>query len=277
MKRWLLIGGGLLGGLIVVIAIVLFFVVSSLDSIIKAAVEKYGSEVTQVEVRLDKAKVSITSGEGSLRGLTVGNPKGFKTARAFSLGEISIVLDVGTVTQNPVVIKEIVISAPEVTYELGSGGSNIDIIQRNINAYAGTGKGKVKENAPSKGDDQGGKKLIIQHLYVKKGKVNVSATMLKGKALSAALPDIHLKDIGKQKGGADPREVVEKLVRAISQSAGKAVGTLDLDKVVGSAKETVAGMKGQLEGVKGSAASAKQAAEEGAKKLGGAFKKMFRD
>ena len=275
MKRWLLIGSGLVAGLIVVIAIVLFFVVSSLDSIIKAAVEKYGSEVTQVEVRLDKAKVSITSGEGSLLGLTVGNPKGFKTDQAFSLGEISVALDVGTVTQDPIVIKEIVISAPEVTYELGSGGSNIDAIQRNVNAYAGTGKGKAKEKAPSKGDDQEGRKLIIQHLYVKKGKVNVSATMLKGETLSAALPDIHLRDIGKQKGGADPTEVVEKLVRAISQSSVKAVGTLDLDKVVGSAKEAVAGMKGQLEGAKGSTAGAKVAAEEGAKSLGGAFKKAF--
>ncbi len=275
MKRWLLIGSGLVGGLIVVIAIVLFFVVSSLDSIIKAAVEKYGSEVTQVEVRLDKAKVSITSGKGALRGLTVGNPEGFKTDRAFSLGEISVALDVGTVTQNPVVIKEIVILAPVVTYEMGPEGSNIDTIQRNVNAYAGTGKGKAKEKAPSKGDDQEGRKLIIQHLYVKKGKVNISATMLKGKELSAPLPDIHLKDIGKQKGGADPSEVVEKLVRAISQSVGKAVGTLDLDKLVGSAKQAVAGVKGQLEGVKGSAASAKQAVEEGAKKLGGAFKKMF--
>ncbi len=275
MKRWLLIGGGLVGGLIVVIAIVLFFVVSSLDSIIKAAVEKYGSEVTQVEVRLDKVKVSITSGEGTLRGLTVGNPEGFKTDRAFSLGEISVALDVGTATQNPVVIKEIVISAPEVTYELRSGGSNIDVILRNVNAYAGTGKGKAKEKAPSKGDDQEGRKLIIQHLYVKKGKVNVSATILKGEKLSAALPDIHLKDIGKQKGGADPSEVVEKVVRAISQSAGKAVGALNLDKMVGSAKEAVAGMKGQLEGAKGAVTSAQEAAEKGTKSVGGALKKMF--
>jgi hypothetical protein len=273
MKRWLLIGGGLVGGLIVVIAIVLFFVVSSLDSIIKTAVEKYGSEVTQVEVRLDKAKVSITSGEGSLRGLTVGNPEGFKTDSAFSLGEISVVLDVGTVTQNPIVIKEIVITAPEVTYELGSGGSNIDVIQRNVNAYGGTGKGKAK--AAPKGDDQEGRKLIIQNLYVKKGIVNVSAAMLKGKKLSAALPDIHLKDIGKQKGGADPSEVVEKLVRAISQSSVKAVGTLDLDKLVGSTMEAVADMKGQIEGAKGSATSAQKAAEEGAKSVGGALKKMF--
>lgn len=275
MKRWLLIGGALVGGLIVVIAIVLFFVVSSLDSIIKAAVEKYGSEVTQVDVRLDRAKVSITSGEGALRGLTVGNPKGFKTDRAFSLGEISVALDVGTVTQNPVVIKEIAISAPEVTYELGSGGSNIDVIQRNVNAYTGTGKGRTKEKASSKDPDKEGRKLVIQNLYVKKGKVNVSATMLKGKKLSAALPDIHLKDIGKQKSGAEPGEVVAKLVTAISQSTGKAVGTLDLGKVVGSAKEAVAGMKGQLEGAQETAAGAKEAAEKGAKGVGDTLKKMF--
>ncbi|MFQ5930372.1 MAG: hypothetical protein ACE5MK_11790, partial [Acidobacteriota bacterium] len=252
-----------------------FFVLSSLDSIIKAAVEKYGSEVTQVKVRLDQAEVSITSGEGALRGLTVGNPEGFKTDRAFSLGEISVVLDVGTVTQDPVVIKEIVISAPEVTYELGSGGSNIDAIRRNVNAYVGTGQGKAKEKSASKDDDKEGRKLVIQHLYVKKGKVNVSATMLKGKQLSAPLPDIHLTDIGKQKGGAEPGEVVEKLVRAISQGAGKAVGTLDLDKVVGAAKEAVAGMKGELERAKGTGTSAKDAAEKGAKSVGDTFKKMF--
>jgi len=40
-------------------------------------------------------------------------------------------------------------------------------------------------------------------------------------------------------------------------------------------KEAVAGMKGQLEGAKGSAAGAKEAAEKDAKSLGGAFKKMF--
>ena len=269
MKRWLLIGGGLVGGLVVVIAIVLYFVVSSLDSIIKAAVEKYGSEVTQVDVRLDRAKVSITSGEGALRGLTVGNPSGFETDRAFSLGEISVALDVGTVTQNPVVIKEIVIVAPEVTYELGSGGSNIDVIQRNVKAYGGTGKGKSKEKAAPKEDDQEGRKLIIQHLYVRKGKVNVSAAMLKGETMSAALPDIHLKDIGKQKGGADPSEVVEILVRAISQSSVKAVGTLDLNKLVGSATESVAGMKGQIEGA--------TAGTVDAKSVGGALNKMLGD
>ena len=40
--------------------------------------------------------------------------------------------DAGSLGANPVIIDDIVISAPEVTYELGPGGSNIDAIQRNI-------------------------------------------------------------------------------------------------------------------------------------------------
>ena len=271
MKRLLLIGGGVVGGLIVIIAIVLYFVFSSLDSIIKAAVEKYGSEVTQVDVRLDHAKVSITSGEGALRGLTVGNPDGFKSDHAFSLGEISVELDVGTVTQNPVVIKKIVITAPEVTYELGSRGSNIDVIQRNANAYGGSGKGKakVKKQSPSSGGDQEGRKLVIQNLYIRKGKVNISSPMLKDQKLSAELQTIHLKDIGKKRGGAVPSEVVEILVKAIGQSSVKAAGTLDLNKVLG-----LAGMKGQIGGAEVSAESVKKTVED-AKSVGGAFKKML--
>jgi hypothetical protein len=44
------------------------------------------------EVRLNEAEVSATSGQGALLGLTIGNPKGFKTDSAFRLGEISLTL-----------------------------------------------------------------------------------------------------------------------------------------------------------------------------------------
>ena len=260
MKRWFFIGGGVLAGLILLLLVILFFVVSSLDSLIKAAVEQYGSEITQVEVRLKEAEVSVTSGKGALRGLRVGNPEGFQTPNAFSLGEISLVLDVATVTKDTIVIKEIVITAPEVTYELGVRGNNIDAIRRNIEASLGKGKGKPKGKVASK-DEGGGPKLVIEHLYVRNGKVNVSATMLKGRKLSAPLPEIHLTGIGKKRGGATPGEVVQKVVGAIGQGTTKAVATLNLDKVLGTAKDTVTGVKGLSE-----------KAVEG---VGGTFKKLF--
>ncbi len=260
MKRWIFIAGGVLSALVLLVGIILFFVVSSLDSLIKVAVEQYGSEITQVEVRLNEAEVSVTSGQGALRGLSVGNPKGFQTPNAFQLGEISIALDVGTVTQDTIVVKEIVITAPEVTYELGIQGNNIDAIRRNVDASLSKGKGKSKGKSASKGDE-GGPKFVIEHLYIRNGKVNVSATMLKGKTLSASLPEIHLTGIGKKRGGATPGEVIQKVVGALGQGTTRAVATLNLDKVLGTAKGTLTGVKGLV--------------EKGVEGVGGAIKKLF--
>jgi len=89
MKKILYIGGALLA----VIAIGLYFLFSSLNSIVKAAVEKVGSDATQAQVRLKEVDIQIASGKGVIRGLMVGNPAGFKTEMAFNLGEISLQVD----------------------------------------------------------------------------------------------------------------------------------------------------------------------------------------
>lgn len=256
MKKLIYIGVALL----VVIAIGIYFLFSSLNSIVKAAVEKVGSDATQAQVRLANVDIQITSGKGAMRGLTVGNPSGFKTDRAFSLGEISLQVDVGSVTKDTIVIKEVVIAAPEVTYELATGGSNIDALQRNVNAYTGGGGGKTEKG---KGSSEGGKKMVIENLYVRNGKVNVSATALGDKTMTTPLPDIHLTNIGKQSGGATAGQVTQQVLSAIGQSASKAATSLpEVGKLVGSMKERAAGVVG--------------AAKEGAaKEAGEGLKKLF--
>ncbi|MDP6477679.1 MAG: hypothetical protein QGG38_04985 [Nitrospinaceae bacterium] len=105
MKRWL--GVGVAG--IVVIGVGLFFLVSSLDKIITHAVETFGSDITQAKVSLDKSKISPSAGKGALKGLTIGNPKGFQTDNAFALGQVSLALDMESITEPTVVINEIII------------------------------------------------------------------------------------------------------------------------------------------------------------------------
>jgi uncharacterized protein involved in outer membrane biogenesis len=258
MKRWLLIGGGL----VVVIVAGLFYLYSSLGSLIKTAVEKYGSEITQAKVRLNEAEVSATSGAGALRGLYVGNPQGFKTASAFQLGEISLTLDVGTIASDPVIIKEIVVSAPEVTYELGPQGSNIDAIKRNVDAYTKSGGTEKKAESTAGSKKTPGRKVVIENLYIRNGRVNIGST-LSDKTMSAPLPDIHLTNIGKQKGGATPGEVAEKIIGALGQSANTAVASVDTSKVLGEAKKQFA-------------ATASGVEEKGKSAVGG-VKKFFTD
>ncbi|MBI3453905.1 MAG: hypothetical protein HY057_13935, partial [Rhodospirillales bacterium] len=159
MLRKLLIG---LAAVIVVVAGGLYFVYSNLDSLIKTAVETYGSQATQAEVRLDKVNLSPTTGEGGLVGLRVGNPKGFATPEALRLGEVRMTVDVSTLASSPVIVREIVIVKPQVTYERGPGGSNLEALQKSAAAYAGIGqRGAASGEKQEAGQ---GPKIIIENL-----------------------------------------------------------------------------------------------------------------
>lgn len=215
---------------------VFMFVLSSLDGIILEAVETYGSEITQAKVSLAAVELDLTSGRGSLRGLSVGNPKGFNMPSAFELGAISIAIDSSTVSDDTIVINEIVIDSPVVTYELGAGGSNIDAIQRNVEAYMAQ-----FGDDPADGGG-GGPKLIIDDLYIRGGVVNISATFLDGKALSAELPDIHLEDIGREDEGASPAAIAEQIIAALTAGTTGAVSSLGLEEIMGGAGKLLEGV-----------------------------------
>ena len=260
MKKFLLIGGGLVALLIIVVVAVVVFVFSELDSIVKAAVEEVGSEATKTEVRLDDVEISLTSGKGALRGLKVGNPGGFATDSAMRLGAISVDLKTDSVGEETIVIREVVIAKPEVTYEIDDkGNSNIQTIQKNVQAFAGGGKsgssGK-KSGGSSAGSKDEGPKLVIENLYVRDGTVNVSASALKGQKMTAKLPTIHMKNLGKKQGGATPAQIAQLIIAAVGKNATTAVGTLNVDKLVkgvseGAMKEAGKEAESALKGVLG--------------------------
>lgn len=270
MKRFLLIGVVLLA----VIVAGAVYLMSNIGALIKTAVEKYGTEAFQAKVALSSADVSVSSGQGQLKGLTIGNPKGFNTPAAMKLGQIKVTLDPARTTKDVIAIKEILIMKPEVTYEMASGGSNFDVLQKNAQAYAqkmGAGGGAKKEEKAGEGP-----KLIIDNLYIRDGKVGVSHALLKGKEMSAPLPNIHLKDIGKEKKGASPAEVADKIMASVTKGAQSAVGTLNLDKVLGDATGVA---KGAVEGASKAAGQAAQGATKALEGAAGAadsaVKKLF--
>lgn len=261
--------------IIVIVAGVLFYVWQNLGSLIKTAVEKAGSDVTQVKVSLKDVDTSdLTHGGIALRGLVIGNPPGFKTASAMKLGEISVKVDPATVTSNTIVVKEVVIGSPEITYEFGANGSNIGTIQKNVEKVAGGGKGGGTSASESGGSK---KKVVIDNLYIRNGKVNVSADFLQGKTAGANLPTIHLTNIGKGSGGATPSQVAEKVIAAISKSATSAVGKLDISGIKDALSKELGSKMGDMQktlqqGTGGASDMLKKGtsgAEEGIKKLFG--------
>ena len=239
MKRMVGIGGGLL----IVVFIAVFFLYSSLDTIITSAIEKFGSEITQTQVTLKETKISATDGKGALRGFRMTNPENFKTENSVEFDEISIALDIKTITEDTIVVKDITISGPRITYEHSTNGSNIDAIKKNVDSYLGTGKGSSEK----KSGGEGGKKLIVEKLSILNGKANVSASILQGKTMSVDLPNIVLKDIGKSKGGATPGEVASKVIDSLQKNINGAVKHLNLDQVKEVVGSVVSGAKDMLE------------------------------
>ncbi len=214
-----------LGVLVIVVAGVLFYLNQNAPKIIRAVIEDQGSKVTQVTVDVANVELSISDLKAGIAGLIVGNPDGFKTDHALSLGEVSVKLSQDW-TMDLIVVEEVMIRAPEVIYEIGSDGSNIDAIQRNVEKFTGAGTGSSSDSG-----DAEGPKVVINNLYIKGGKISVSAPFMGGETLATGLPDIHLKDIGKDSGGASPAEVANQIISAITKSASAAAGSIDLSSL----------------------------------------------
>ena len=137
-----------------------------------AAIRTYGPQIAGVPVSLSNVKIELAEGHVALRGLVVGNPKGFKTERALSLDTISITLDIHSLTKDVILIKEISIVKPDATSEYASDGSNLDVIQRNLERYVAKHLGGTSGSKST----EPGKKFIIKHIDITNGTANASGS-----------------------------------------------------------------------------------------------------
>ncbi|MEE8503215.1 MAG: hypothetical protein V3T26_02055, partial [candidate division NC10 bacterium] len=153
--------------------------------------------------------------------LFVGNPKGFKTPSAFKLGAIHVALEVSSLMSDKVVIRDITITSPEITYELGPGGSNLKALQKNVEEFTGGGKGKDAGGGPA---EKNGKKVTIDRLRVQKAKLIVRAG---DQVPTVELSDIEIRDIGKGGQGTPFALVVERVLREVNRRAGRAAANVD--------------------------------------------------
>lgn len=207
-----------IGGVVVVLALggFVFLTLSNLGPLIKKAVNTAGPQITKTDVEVADVSISIFSGEAKIKGFVLGNPKGFTSARAMKVGAVYLDIDEGSITQNPLVINKIEIVAPEITYEKIAGSDNFQALLNNIQGNAKKEK-KSSGTSPSGGDTPA-KKIVIHEVIVKDGRVTLTMAALGKKEITAPLPDIHLKGIGKKKNGATPAQAFEQIFSALYSS-----------------------------------------------------------
>ena len=206
-RKWFIIAAVVF---VIVIALILFGL-SKIGPLIKAAVNTYGPQITKTDVRLGDVGVSLFSGEAHLKDFYLGNPKGFNAPQAMKVNSVYVKVDEKSLTKDTIVIDKIEIVRPEITYERAGATDNFQTILNNVKSATGPAATPQKPG----GEKGEGKKLLIRDFIVKDGKVNLTMTGLAGRTITASLPEIHLKDIGKSGGGATPAEAFREIFAAL--------------------------------------------------------------
>ena len=212
--------------LVAAVALFITFGSAALNKGIKSGVETIGPQMTQTEVTLDEVDISLLSGSGTLKGLNIGNPAGFKSEHIFALGQIDIDIDTKSLTSDTIVIALIDIQQPQISYEKKLTTTNIKKLQKNIDAF--TGASKRDKPADDTTDDGTGKQLLIKKLIIEDAKVNVG---LMGAGMEVPLPRIEMENIGEDGKQQSVGEVLDLVLREVITAIGPAIaGAGDLLK-----------------------------------------------
>ena len=237
----------------ILLLIVTFFIVLNLvlDKIIHAGVETIGPKLTRSEIRLDEVNISPLNGSGALKGLFIGNPEGFKSDKAFFLGEIEIDIAPLSLFSERVLIKKIYIREPQIVFESSAKGNNLNQLLKNINEWVTLSEGEEDEEV----------KFEITNFILEEGSVEIN---IPGKTKTISVPKIEFHDMGKESGGITSDELVKEIlggvtfnvelkvrdVAGLAVGKGVGVGVEVTKKGTGVAEETVKGVKKLFNNVK---------------------------
>lgn len=249
-------------GVLAVVCVAAWLFTPSLESIVKTVVNKYGSQITGTEVKLDGFSLSLTNGEGSIKGLTVANPANYKSPYIFNLGGVKVKVNLKSLASDTIIIEEIIVDKPVITYEMLSlTQNNLKQLQQNIAANTAKAE-KVEqrdaatvEQAPTPESKEeakaASKKVVINLVQINEGELQaITSVSGKDNTVALKLPAIKITGIGAEKDGesiaASISKILSKILSAASQTVVntqfgdmKSVAEDSLNNVVGGVKDRI--------------------------------------
>lgn len=235
--------------LIVVVLIItaiaggLYYVLTNLDSLVKEAIEKYGSQATQTSVRVQRVNIQLKDATAAITGLTVANPSGFSSPNAFSLGKIAVRIDANAFSKQQIVIDEVQIQAPEVFYEVNADKQgNLNILKDNL---VGPGKPAGKSTSTQSAKAGAEPIITINKFVFADAALHAMVVPLKNKQYNLKLPSFTL---AKLHGTPEQisKQVLNQLIDHARTEIRKQGIDAELDKAKAQLKEKVDTEKAKL-------------------------------
>ncbi len=240
---------------IILLAIIggLVFFLTNIDAIVKGAIEKYGSQVTETSVRVDRVKIDLRNAAGGIYGLTIASPKGFDAKQALSLGETSLKLDIKKTSKDLIVLDNVTVRAPHVNYEMNAAREgNLNKLYDNISKSMPAGSPGSKKSA------EGEPKVIIRKFVFEGGAIDARIVPVVNKSYSVKLPAMNMTNLGAP-NGATGGQIAKEILSRITKEAQDQVQHEIIDKqlkgvieqqrkqVEGQAKEQIESQKKKVQ------------------------------
>jgi hypothetical protein len=199
-----------------------------LDTIVKKGMETVGPKITQVSIKVDAVNLSLLNGSAKVTGLVIGNPEGYKTPWAISVGSAAVGVNPLSVFSDKIVVRSVRVEAPEITFEGGLGGNNLSKIMENVNATAKSG-GPASTNTAARTGNEPGRKIEVDDFLITGAMVRVSLTGIGAREMTLPLPDIHLTNLGKDGAGITATDLTRSVLGAITTATIKVVANATTD------------------------------------------------
>lgn len=216
------------GTVLVVLAAGVLLLMQNLDTLVREAIARYGSEAAGSMVRVVEVDISLREGRGTLRGLTLANPPGYSTAPLFNLDNISIALDRSVLTAEVPVIDDIRVGASAFRYELdGNGRSNLAALQQ---ARSQKHRG---EGGKTAAETQAPRRYRIKRLEIADGEATLQLGSRGVGQATLRVPGLVLRNLGGQHG-LTAQELADTVLDELLKNLEKSVATKGLNRLLQS-------------------------------------------
>ncbi|MBO6556088.1 MAG: hypothetical protein JJ934_11770 [Pseudomonadales bacterium] len=175
------------------------FLLQNLDGIVKDLIEDIGTDVVGQKVSVADVKVSLGEGSASISGLTVANPPGFSSEPVFSLGNIKVAIDTGSITGPVYVINEISVSDVSVLAEQKGMSTNVQAL---LDGMPQSEAGEASTSEAGAGSDV---LLAIDQVNFANGNMELRSDQFENQKVE--LKRLNLRNLGTPENGLTPEEV----------------------------------------------------------------------
>lgn len=246
--KWLILG---IIGLIILVAGGIYYIYNYYDwqTIVRNLVHQQGTAVVGTNVNIGTIKLSLTDGNGSISDITVANPKGYSQDYIIKLGGVSVSVDKESIVKlaketaqksgskvKTVVINEIRVNKPEVTYELMNlNKNNSDDVMTNIKKNTAA---NAKQPQKQKKESDVQYNVAIKKVIIADGTATVAANLLgASQSLSLNLPTITINNLGTEKQGITIEDGLARIFQEILKTTTSVVSKADLSGILGSVSD----------------------------------------